>query len=526
MKSSEKRIERAKNLIVFLGLTILVITFFWQVRTFELIELDDSNYIIENSDIKKGLTKEGIIWAFSENKRGSFWQPVVWLSFLLDYEIAGKKVSPKILHYSNIVYHLITTLLCYLVFKKLTGSILSSLFISLIFSIHPQRIESVVWVTERKDVLFGLFWFLSLLAYINYTRTLKIRNYFLALGLFIISLMSKAMGVTLPCVMLLLDFWPLQRLEGWKDFKTRFQEKIPFFLFAILVSILTFIFQSRHAIKSLEQIPLQIRFENALISYATYIVDYICPQNLCVFYPYSEHLPLWEVIFSATLLISISILAIRLIKDYPWFFTGWFWYLGTLFPVIGFFQSGKQAMADRFMYIPHLGLSLILAMILYNCRSRVIYTVFAAFALMIALLGFNQVGYWKNNQVLFEYTLEVTGKNLIAERCLGSGHLKRGNIKKALEHYSNALLIDPDSHIEHYNMGLAFFLANNSNMAEKYLRSALAINANYIPAHNNLGIVLIKIGKTKAARFHFNEAERLKNNSKGNKEEFISEIQP
>ncbi|MDB9823254.1 tetratricopeptide repeat protein [Deltaproteobacteria bacterium] len=491
-------------------LVLLVIGVYAQVNDFDFIELDDSEYVINNLDLKKGLTVDGIVWAFSENERGSFWQPLVWISFLLDYEISGKAISPDVFHLGNLFYHLLNTMLCFLLFRRLTNSIWSSLLVAIVFSVHPQRVESVAWITERKDVLFTLFGFLSLIVYLRYSDTKKTRTYFFSLFFFLLSLMSKAMAVALPCIMLLLDFWPLQRIKSWTDLKSAIYKKIPFFILTFVFSVLTFVLQSRGAIKTFEEIPLLLRSENAVVSYLSYIVDYFRPVNLCVIYPFPDHIDLWRVLLSGLVIGCISIYALYTMKKYPWVFTGWFWYVISIFPVIGFCQSGPQAMADRFMYFPHMGISLILVMALQKCYLRIIHICVVILMGVMAAACFIQVGYWENNQKLLQLAIDVTGENLIAERCLGAELYRKGDIQGAHKHFLNALRMNPEGNIEYYNMGLLYFASNKTDMAEFYFKKSLEIDPSYINAHNNLGITLINANKPEEAEYHFRMVEQLR----------------
>ena len=524
------------GLVLLLGLSLVILTFatFEQVRTCAFINLDDGVYITENRHIQDGLTFEGVTWAFKTVHAGH-WHPLTWLSHMLDSQIYGLKPSGH--HLTNLIFHIANTLLLFLVLRRMTGALWRSCFVAALFALHPLRVESVAWVAERKDVLSTFFWMLTMWTYVRYIERPKLHRYLLALLFFALGLMSKPMLVTLPFVLLLIDYWPLGRFQlppsstslkssNSKPINTSNQvslalrlirEKAPFFLLSVASSILTvFAAQKVGALIQLEYRPFETRIANVLVSYVSYIAKMIWPQHLAVFYPYQQTLPMWKVVGSGLFLVSVSILVIRIARKLPYLVVGWFWYIGTLVPVIGLFQAGIQAMADRFTYVPLIGLFIMITWslkdILVGWRHRSIaLSISAGLLLSLSMIVTRlQVKYWQNDIMLFEHSLAVTSDNFIIHDTLGVSLMRQGKIQEAIAHYTEALRIAPGFAQAHYNLGVALERQGRTQEATVRYVEALRLAPDLVQAHINLGALLAGQGKTQEAMTHYTEALRIK----------------
>jgi tetratricopeptide (TPR) repeat protein len=523
------------RLIVFIC-TLLVLTtcvVFWQVRNHDFTNFDDDRYITANQHVQAGVTREGILWAFSVNPdHASFWVPLTWLSFMLDFELYG--LNPGGYHCTNLLLHLANIVLLFLVVNRMTGEVWKSAFVAALFALHPLHVESVAWVTERKDVLSTLFWMLTVLAYINYAAHPCFRSYLPITVTFALGLMAKPMVVTLPFVLLLLDYWPLERFQPhlWlssnhsprsKSYSASERgmsilrlvlEKTPLFVLAAIVSVMTFLAQqSSGAAKSMAQYPLTDRIANAVVSYVRYIGKMIWPENLAAFYPHpGNSLPVWHITGAALLLISVSLVVMRSARRHPYFLVGWLWYLGTLVPVIGLVQSGDQAMADRFTYVPLIGLFIMITWgaseLVKTWRHRgIILAVVASTVLLIfAICSALQVRYWKNDITLFTHALEVTDNNSLAHHNLGSALAIQGRYEEAIAHFVETLRISPNDAGTHYSLALALAKQGRLNEAIAHYSDALRIKPDYPEALNGLGVAFARQGRLKNAVAQFTAA--------------------
>jgi len=522
-----------QGLIFLLGLFLIILTVvtFEQVRTCAFINLDDGAYITANRPIQDGLTLKSVTWAFKTIHTGH-WHPLTWLSHMLDCQLYG--LEPSGHHLTNLVFHIANTLLFFLVLRRMTGALWGSFFVAALFALHPLRVESVAWVAERKDVLSTFFWMLTMWAYIRYVEQAKLHRYLLALLFFVLGLMSKPTLVSLPFVLLLLDYWPLGRIQlppssmnlsspSSKPTNTSDQvslalrlirEKAPFFLLSAASSILTvFTVERAGAIK---HIPFETRIANTLVSYVSYIIKMFWPRNLAVFYPYQETLPMWKVVGSGLFLVSISILVIRAARKHPYLVVGWFWYIGTLVPVIGLVQAGNQAMADRFTYVPLIGLLIMITWSLKDIfagwRHRTV-ALSISVGLLLSLLMIvtkEQLKYWQNDVMLFEHSLAVTSNNFIIHDTLGVSLTRQGRIQEAIVHHTEALRIAPDFAKGHFNLGVALEQQGRAQEAAVHYVEALRIKPDFVEAHNNLGVLLARQGKTQEAITHYTQALRIK----------------
>lgn len=518
---SEKQggIHLIRNALTCLFLIAIILAVYLQVKDFEFITLDDNNYVFQNPYVQQGLTQKSIITAFTTTT-GSFWIPVTVLSLMTDYEIYGLNAGGY--HLTNVLFHILNTLLLFFTLKQLTGSFFRSSFAASFFAVHPMFVESVAWISERKDVLSMFFLLLTIIFYNRYARQKNTAGYFYIFIFFALGLMAKPMLVTLPFALLLLDYWPLNRLSlSRKNFLKKLTplliEKIPLFFFSILFSIITFTTQNRGgAVVRLENYPIIVRINNAVISYILYLKKFFIPTDLAVFYPHPLNtIPLWQTAISASLLMLVSYAAIRLSKKYPFFLMGWLWFAGILFPVIGISQSGLQAMADRFIYIPSIGLIIIMTwgattfINSLNIKRKIIVPLVFLILFIFSATAWIQTGYWQNSIVLFRHTIKVTKNNYTAHSCLANAYFDRNIYTFAKEHYVKALEINPSHAKTYYNLGILLSKEGQKDTAIKHFILSLKISPETAETHNALAIELLKKNLLDDSIFHFKEAVRL-----------------
>jgi tetratricopeptide (TPR) repeat protein len=533
-----------KPLAIFIYFVLAASTLlvFRQVRNFDFITFDDTAYVSENPHITTGLKIDNIIWAFTAKQVGN-WHPLTGLSLMLDCQLFRAASlpggpNPGWIHLVNVFFHIINTLLLFAVLKKMTGSLWPSAFVAALFALHPMHIESVAWIAERKDVLSTFFFMLTLLAYCRYTQQQNKTIYFFALLTFAFGLMAKPMLVTLPFVLLLLDYWPLGRFEvvknkkaavAQKSFGLLILEKLPFFVLAAVSSVITFFVQrSSGAVADIHNIPLQSRFANAVVSYAEYVGKMFWPTNLAVFYPFPQAgLPPRQITLSILLLAVISILVIRLGRRQKYLPVGWFWFIGILVPVIGIVQVGDQAMADRYTYIPYIGLFIMLAWGLPELLSKLALSAGNGWRYQKIVLGvsmlivpaalgiytFRQVSYWKNSITLFSHAINVTKNNYLAHTNLGDDLSRQGKIPLAIEHYRKSLQLQPDSAYVHNNLGFALAIQGNYAQAVTQFNQAIKLKPDLAKAHNNLAKAFVAQNRFDDAFEQFRQALRLKPDS-------------
>ena len=518
-----------RDVFVCLFLIMTTLAVFWQVHDHGFIYLDDPGYVTENPRVQEGLSRKNIVWAFATPHMG-LWIPLTWLSFMLNFELYG--LNPGGYHLTNLFLHIANTLLLFLVLKRITQRLWRSAFVAALFALHPLRVESVVWVAERKDVLSTLFWMLTMLAYVEYSARPRPYRYLLALLALACGLMAKPMLVTLPFVLLLLDYWPLGRLQprltaGEIEAQSRDRgsliftliwEKLPFFALAGACAVITYLaHQSAGYIKTSDVLPFGVRLANAVVAYVAYIWKMIWPQKLAVFYPPSvESLLTWQTAGAGLLLLLITITFTRAGRHRPYLVFGWLWYLATLVPVIGLVQAGSQAMADRFTYVPLIGLFIIIAWgvpdLLHGWRRRRVFLGAAASILVLVLMfcTWGQVQHWRNNITLFEHALNVTDDNFLAHNNLGESLAQQGKMGRAIIHFSEALRIRPDLAGVQNNMGNALVSQGRFEEAIVHYAKALRIQPNYAAAHNNLAIALASLGRFNEATVHYYKVLKLK----------------
>ena len=497
------------------GLTLAIILVYYQAGTHNFIGLDDSLYVVENPNIKAGITLKSVEWAFTTGYCAN-WHPLTWLSLMPDWQLFDLNAGG--FHFTNLIFHIANTLLLFIVLKLMTNAIWSSAFAAALFALHPLHVESVAWVSERKDVLSTFFWLLTMWAYVRYAKKPKIISYILMVIFFVLGLMSKPMAVTLPFVLLLLDYWPLARLGTKRSLTYLLIEKIPLFAMVIISSIITFIVQKKGGamVSTGESYSLLIRLANASISYMQYIIKMIWPAELAFFYPHpGQNISLLYAVLSAVILLAITIFILRFSKNHRYLFTGWFWYLGTLVPVIGIVQVGGQAMADRYTYITLTGLFIIIAWGLpellgkWPYRKIVLWASSLIVLSVLSVCSFIQQGYWKNSITLCEHALKVTANNYRAHLDIAAAFSEQGNFEEAIRHNIEVIRLQPYN-VEAINrLGTNFYRVGKIDEAVECYKSALEIEPNSVGLLYNLGIALAAKGKIDEAIAHFEEALRI-----------------
>jgi hypothetical protein len=490
----------------YLFLAAMVFIVYGQVYKHKFIGVDDPDYVTENTQVQKGLSKESIGWAF-KTFHASNWHPLTWLSLMADYQLFGLNAGG--FHITNVLLHTANTLLLFLILKQMTGAFYCSCFTALLFAIHPLHVESVAWVAERKDVLSTLFWLLTMWAYIGYVRHSGTIPYLVVILFFALGLTAKPMLVTLPFVLLLLDYWPLMRLRKEKAGKL-ILEKIPLLALSAVSAAVTIIAQrSGGAVISIKALPAEWRISNAIVSYTVYILKTFVPVKLGAFYPNMSPPPLTATVVSALLLIGITIAVIAMRKQREYLVTGWLWYLGTLVPVIGIMQVGAQAYADRYTYVPLTGLFIIAAWLvpdlLAKWRHKKIIIAAGACAVIIpmTIISVKQVRQWQDTITLFEHTLAVTKNNCVAHNALANAYGIEGQLDKCVYHSEEALRIFPGYTQAHYNLAMGYYYKGRLREAIEQWQEVLWFDENFKEADFNIGAAFEKLGEFDKAAEYF-----------------------
>ncbi len=486
------------------------------------VNFDDDLYVTDNLHVKTGISLPNMKWAFVTSHSFN-WHPMTWLSHMLDVELYGMDAGRH--HMTSLLFHIINTILLLLWLSKFTRRFWPSCFVAALFLLHPLHVESVAWISERKDVLSTFFGFLTMFCYTGYLSSPGKIRYVTMMLFFMLGLMSKPMLVTLPFLLLLLDYWPLGRIkfEGGQDnfkgngksrmIRALVWEKIPLFILSVIACLVTFKIQKiTGAVANLTDYPVDLRFVNAIIAYCQYIIKTLWPFNLSVFYPYPTGYAGWEVAVAAFFLFSVTLMAIVYGRRLPWLFVGWFWYLGTLIPVIGLVQVGDQSMADRYTYIPLIGLFIILAW--GGAKLASIRTGSQKFAVLIGcgfilfcLVRTNaQVTCWKDSISLFNHAIRVTSGNALAYNNLGMALAEKGRPEEAILNFQRAIQIDHKDALAYNNLGAALIGQGQLKEALEYFKKALILSPEYADAENNMGIVLKNSGNIPDAIKHLKKA--------------------
>ncbi len=548
--------------MIYLFLIIATLAVFWQVNNGGFIFFDDPQYVTENNHVQNGVTLEGVRWAITTGYFGN-WHPLTWLSHMLDIQLFG--LEPRWHHLTNLLFHIANTLLLFFVLYRMTKAHWESAFVAALFALHPLHVESVAWVSERKDVLSTFFWILTMGAYCYYVERPKLQRYLIVVAFFGLGLLAKPMLVTLPFVLLLLDYWPLQRFQQkmrdlkigitigkpvsgdkqkgkskrkpaaeeaviaektadvqyhWALVRPLLWEKIPLIALAAASSIVTYLVQQKGGmVKSFEMFPLSVRISNAFVSYVTYIGKTIWPNNLAAIYTHPGSLPTWQVIGAALILIAVTIAVIWKARRIPYLAVGWLWYAGTLVPVIGLVQVGLQARADRYTYLPLIGLFIMATWGIselsksWRYRKEALTAVSTVILIGLCIVTWTQIRFWQNSITLLDHALRVTHDNYIAyyNRGLTNEHL--GNYKQAIMDYDKSIEINPKFHVRaYYNRGHAYTILGNYQQAIADYDKAIEIYPEYDEAYFNRGCVYAILGNNKQAIDDYDKAIEINPN--------------
>lgn len=468
------------TLLVCLGLPCIIFSMYAQTLTHEFITYDDFEYVSENEWVTGGLSFDSVLWAFS-HVSSSNWHPFTWVSHQIDWQLYGSWAGGH--HLTSLILHAMTAVVLYLALARLTANPLPSAVVCVLWAVHPLRVESVAWVAERKDVLSGLFFALGLLAYARYVERPTRGRYLGVVTTLALGLMAKSMLVTFPFVLLLLDYWPLGRFRSRADVWTLVREKVPLFMLVAIVSAITFVAQHQGgAVKSLVSFPFSVRAENAVVSYCDYLVETIYPVGLAVYYPHpGANRPRWQFIAGVLLLSMITAGSILIRQRCPYLLVGWLWYLGMLVPVIGIVQVGNQSHADRYTYLPQIG---VLIAVVWGIRSlaiatsghRILYGLIALFAFIslgLTALSYFQIKHWKDTESLFTHALMCTTDNRIAHNNLGHFYLRKLRMDESISQFQAALNSEPDSREERSNLTTALILAGDRSLKDHKVEIAI-----------------------------------------------------
>ncbi len=480
-----------KKIIIYVLLIMVTLCVYSQVNQFDFINFDDSLYATQKSNTSSGLTGESLRWAFSIKFFG--WDPLTFISLMLDHELYGLYAGGY--HVTNLVLHLLSTLLLFWLFCRMTGAIWKSAFVAAFFALHPLHVESVAWIAERKDVLSGFFFMLTLCLYVYYTEKPVIKRYLPVLFSFILALMSKPIVVTLPVIMILLDYWPLKRFETHKPNLLLWQvkEKTPLLILSAVLVMITFHTPDNPHIG---KYPVPARLANASLSYINYLTKTFWPQDMTVFYPFPGQFSFLSTAGSALLIILISAFAMLKAKRLPHIFAGWLWYTITIIPVIGIIQIGDFAMADRYHYLPSIGIGVALAWGLSalfkneSCRKNLILPLAIIFLIMLAWLTSKQCSYWENSTKLWCHALQVTKDNYVANNLLGVTLFEKGKAEEAVVYYDQAIAIAPLYAYAYNNRGVAYIkLGRSQQRALEDFNQAIHLRPDYGDAYMNRGLI-------------------------------------
>jgi tetratricopeptide (TPR) repeat protein len=546
---SRPRAENKSTLRIYTLLFAATLAVYARTISFDFVNFDDPDYVTANPHVRGGFTASNVAWAFTSGDAAN-WFPLTRLSHMLDYGLFG--MAGRWHHLGNVLLHAVSVLLLFAFLHRATRRLWLSAWVAFLFALHPLHAESVAWVAERKDVLSTVFAMLALWCYIRWAEQPSLRRYLLIALAFALGLMAKPMIVTLPLVFVLLDIWPLGRGPHWR-------EKIPFFaMSAASAAIAWFVQQSGGAVRTAEQFPLPLRIENAALSSVAYLFQWFWPARMAVFYPYPASIPLWRAAAAALAIAAISIAALRSVRRRPYLTVGWFWYLIVLAPVIGLVQVGAQAHADRYTYMPTIGISIVLAWGAAEFLTRepharpALIALAAASCAAAAAVTWVQLGFWRDSRTLFQHAVEVTANNYLAHHNLGvalaempdgtnlaiaqfqaaleikpnylrahtdlgSAYAKLGRYSEAMAEYRSALALDPDLAIPHHNLANTYFQLGMWNEAISEYQTALRLDPEYTGARNglaeaeyNLGLALAKAGRQSDAAAHLEAALRAR----------------
>lgn len=514
-----KDLKNRRALILAIALALLTLILYLPCLRNQFLNYDDPAYVTANQHVLQGISWKNIVWAFTSTEEAN-WHPLTWLSHMADVELFGLKSSAH--HFTNILLHLCNVLLVFWILRSATGSTISSAVVAALFGVHPLNVESVAWISERKALLSMLFMLLSFVAWGRYVRRRSSGRYWLVVVLFAFALMSKPMAITFPLLLLLADYWPFARIANTKS-KTAFSkliiEKIPLFFMSACSAVVTVYAQrTGGALGSATVLPFNWRFRNAIYSYAVYLFKAVWPSKLAVFYPHPEGgLAIWKVFLSAALIGTITAL-IWHYRRKRYLVFGWLWFIGTLVPVIGIVQVGRQGWADRYAYLPLIGIFVIATWLSADLLSSerfsfpIVTTAAIGVILAYTSVSYREIHYWRNSYTLFSRALEVTRNNDIAEDNLGEALVELGRPELAAEHFQSAARINPKVSTPHYNLGTLLQMQGKINEAIREYSLALQYatdRTELAQTHNNLGAILLQSGNSAAAVQQFDAALQI-----------------
>jgi protein O-mannosyl-transferase len=535
--------ERWRSFGLGLLLALATLLVYAQACQFGFVLLDDSLYVTNNVHVQTGLTLRNVAWSFTTLRDGA-WIPLTWLSLMADSDLYGAR--PGGFHFTNVVLHTLNTVLLFAFLTRATGQKVPSALVAALFALHPLHVESVVWISERKDVLSTFFGLISLIAYVRYARGRTWVSYLVTFVFFVCSLLAKQTLVTLPCVFLLLDYWPLKRFS-WAEpaaclpnglavasevaagtasarksaFGRLLLEKVPFLFVSAGFSAITFVAQSGiDAVQNLNMLPLKIRFANVPVAYVAYLEKTFFPHDLAVYYPHPGSQLGWPAVCAAASIVAtVSACAIIWSRRHPYLLVGWAWYLGTLVPMIGIVQVGSQQMADRYTYFPLIGVFLGLVWTIRSLvtpfvpagtlRARWLQAVSLLGLAVVGAIACRQVSYWQDDLTLFTHAVASTADSPLIQDKLGCALIKVGKPREGIEHFELAARLDPRMVEPQYNLGVALAQLGQLDQAVAQYRAALAISDLHVGAHNNLGLIQNQRGQYDAAKLHFRRAIEL-----------------
>ena len=500
--------------IIFLAVMSLVV--YWPAQKHEFINYDDYGYVTKNNLVRSGISAGGVKQAFCTIHLGN-WHPLTMMSHMLDWQLFENKAGGH--HWTSVIIHIFNAVLLFVFLYMATGAIWRSAFVAALFAVHPINVESVAWISERKNVLSTFFWILTMIFYVWYVKLPDWKRYLPVVLCFILGLMSKPMLVTLPLVLLLLDYWPLNRVSIKMREETHIEisavivqkqtpyfliiEKIPLFvLSAISICVTLYAQKTANAIMALESFPFPYRIGNATISYVSYIRKMFWPLDLAVFYPFNYIMSLWHVFLGALLIIAITIFVCIYFRRFSYLAVGWFWYLGTMIPVIGLVQVGSQAMADRYAYVPFIGIFIMLTWGLANAaknitRSRIILLVAVLILSILIVLSNFQIRHWKDTYNIFNHTLNVTRNNAAAHSVFADELLKINKTEEAMVHIQKSLALNPKSYDTLIRLAWAYSKNNEPKTAIEALHKAIEINPKVPRAYDDIYNIYMRMGKKK-----------------------------
>jgi len=507
--------------LIIVLLVIACLATYGRIVGNDFVNFDDDRLITQNNYVQTGFDARSVKWAFT-NASLEYWHPLTWLSIMLEWRLFGTNAS--FYHLVSLLLHIGAVLFLFLFLNKATKRLWPSAFAVALFALHPLRVESVAWASEHKDVLSMFFGMATLYAYAQYVEKSRISKYCICLILFTLSIMSKPTLITLPCILLLLDYWPFKR---WQKIdapaKTRAQviahllwEKAPFFLISMLLSIMLIgQLQADNYMVPLQRLSFSGRMMNTIVSYVSYLGNTFWPVDLACFYPYAYSFQLWQVIGATSVLVAISVAVVFLVKRTPFLAVGWFWYLGALFPVSGLMQAGAQAMADRYTYFPFIGIAIMVAWgipLLIKpevIRRNILFPAAIAAVSIMAVFTWQQCGYWKNSIKLFSHALQVTKDNFLVYNNRGNAYTRLGKYQQAFEDYNKAISLKQDYADAYYSRGVTYDKLGQYQQAFDDYNKAINLKQDYADAYNGRGAIYLKIGQFQQAIEDFNRAIRL-----------------